>query len=70
MCIDFNIYRVKDLVFKASAGHKQYVFNKIQNIKAFCRKSLSFKQLKATTLNWMIDGKAYKISAQNKFTNY
>ena len=34
-CIDFNIYRVKDLVFKASAGHKQKVFNKIQTIKSF-----------------------------------
>ena len=34
-CIDFNIYRVKDLVFKASAGHKQKVFNKIQNINSF-----------------------------------
>ena len=30
--IDFNIFRVKDLVFKASAGHKQKVFNKIQSI--------------------------------------
>ena len=26
-CIDFKIFRVKDLVFKASAGHKQKVFN-------------------------------------------
>ena len=31
-CIDFNIYRVKDVVFKASASHKQKVFNRIQNI--------------------------------------
>ena len=43
-CIDFNIYRVKDLVFKASAGHKQKVFNKIQNIK-----SLGFKQFIRST---------------------
>ena len=28
-CIDFKIFRVKDLVFKASAGHKQKVFNKV-----------------------------------------
>ena len=28
-CIDFKIFRVKDLVFKASAGHKQKVFNRI-----------------------------------------
>ena len=28
-CIDFKIFRVKDLVFKASAGHEQKVFNKI-----------------------------------------
>ena len=34
-CIDFNIYRIKDLVFKASASHKQKVFNMIQNIKSF-----------------------------------
>ena len=32
ICIDFKIFRVKDLVFKASAGHKQKVFNKIQSI--------------------------------------
>ena len=31
-CIDCNIFRVKDLVFKAIAGHKQEVFNKIQSI--------------------------------------
>ena len=31
-CIDFKIFRVKDLVFKASAGHKQKVFDKIQSI--------------------------------------
>ena len=34
-CIDFNTYGVKDLVFKASVGHKQKVFNKIQNIQSF-----------------------------------
>ena len=28
ICIDFKIFRVKDLLFKASAGHKQKVFNK------------------------------------------
>ena len=32
LCIDFKIFRGKDLVFKASAGHKQKVFNKIQSI--------------------------------------
>ena len=31
-CIGFKIFRVKDLVFKANAGHKQKVFNKIQSI--------------------------------------
>ena len=30
-----TFYRVKDRVFKASAGHKQKVFSKIQNIKSF-----------------------------------
>ena len=29
---DLKIFRAKDLVFKASAGHKQKVFNKIQSI--------------------------------------
>ena len=33
-CITFNILKVKDLVFQASVGHKQKVFNKIQYIRA------------------------------------
>ena len=32
-CITFNILKVKDLVFQASIGHKQKVFNKIQYIR-------------------------------------